>query len=321
MTEAHREDHFSRGIHGQHGTDRGRLCALCASVLKISVWSVQSVACILGDWHSRLHWAPMRYAEYAPPPSLAAVVDCFWILEGEGSGTPEPIIPDGRIEIVLHYGARFEQHYVDGRVERQPASMIVGQMLAPICIGHLGRAGVAAIRLRPAAARAVVRCRAADITGRVVDLEALFGPTGTLRERLALARDDRTRTDLLARWLGAIVRAAPAREVDSAVTTIAASAGTIDLVAVASATGLSLRQLERRFLADVGVAPKTFARTIRLQAALRRIAGGQPLVDVAIACGYYDQPHMTRDFGRLADTSPAAWQQYAGSLTPLFVGR
>jgi hypothetical protein len=31
--------------------------------------------------------------------------------------------------------------------------------------------------------------------------------------------------------------------------------------------------------------------------------------------------YMTRDFSRLAETSPAAWQQYAGSLTPLFVGR
>jgi hypothetical protein len=27
------------------------------------------------------------------------------------------------------------------------------------------------------------------------------------------------------------------------------------------------------------------------------------------------------DFGRLAETSPAAWQRYCGSLTPLFVGR
>jgi len=194
-------------------------------------------------------------------------------------------------------------------------------MLAPISIGHCGRAGVAAIRLRPAAARAVVGCSAAEITGRVVDLEALFGSTGTLRERLALAQDDRARIVLLEDWLTAIVRAAPAREVDGAATAIALSGGTVDLLTVASGTGLSLRQLERRFLADVGIAPKTFARTVRLQAALRRIAEGQPLADVAIACGYYDQPHMTRDFSRLAETSPASWQQYAGSLTPLFVGR
>ncbi len=263
----------------------------------------------------------MRYAEYAPSPRLAHVVDCFWILEGEGSGAPEPIIPDGRVEIVLHYGARFEQHHPGGRVERQPASLIVGQMLAPISVGHRGRAGVAAVRLRPAAARAVVRCSAAEITGRVVDLEALFGSTGTLRELLALAPDDRARLRLLEQWLDTMVRTAPSLEVDAAVTAIAGSAGTIDLVNVAMNTGLSLRQLERRFLADVGVAPKTFARTVRLQAALRRIADGQTLADVAAACGYYDQPHMSRDFRRLAETSPAAWQQYGGALTPLFVGR
>ncbi|HMC77270.1 MAG TPA: helix-turn-helix domain-containing protein [Vicinamibacterales bacterium] len=263
----------------------------------------------------------MHDAEYPPPAALAAVVDCFWILEGEGTGVPEPIIPDGRIEIVLHYGVRFEQHHPGGRIDRQPASMIVGQMLAPICIGHRGRAGVAAIRLRPAAARAVVRCSAAEITGRVVDLEDLFGSTGSLRERLALAAGDRSRVALLERWLGAIVRGLPSLEIDAAVEAIAAASGAIDLRALAPRTGLSLRQLERRFQMDVGVAPKAFARTVRLQAALRRITGGEPLADVAIACGYYDQPHMTRDFGRLAETSPAAWQHYCGSLTPLFVGR
>ena len=263
----------------------------------------------------------MRYAEYAPSPALAAVADCYWILEGPGSGIPEPIIPDGRLEIVLHYGVRFERHHLDGTVERQPASLIVGQMLAPICLGYRGQAGVAAIRLRPSAARAVVRCSAAELTNRAVDLEDIFGSTAILRERLAAAADDGVRVRLLEGWLSSIVRSGPAREIDLAVTEIAASAGTIGLAGVAAATGLSLRQLERRFLTDVGLSPKAFARLVRLQAALRRVAEGQPLADVAHACGYYDQPHMTRDFGRLAETSPAAWQQYAGHLTQLFVGR
>jgi AraC-like DNA-binding protein len=154
-----------------------------------------------------------------------------------------------------------------------------------------------------------------------VELEAIFGATESLRERLAAARDDRGRVDLLAAWLGSIVRSGPTREIDGAAAAIASRAGRIDLVALASGAGLSLRQLERRFLADVGVTPKAFARVVRLQSALRRIAGGQALVEVALACGYYDQPHMAHDFSRLAETSPAAWRQYAGSLTPLFVGR
>jgi AraC-like DNA-binding protein len=263
----------------------------------------------------------MRYAEYAPSPALARIAECYWILEGHGTGVPEPIIPDGRIEIVLHYGVRFERHHVDGTVERQPGSLIVGQILAPMCLGYRGQAGVAAIRLRPAAARAVIRGAAAEVTNQSVDLEDMFGSTATLRERLALAPDDSARVRLLDEWLGSIVRDGVSEEIEAAVTEIVASCGTIGLSAVAGATGLGVRQLERRFLTDVGIAPKTFARLVRLQAALRRIAEGQPLADVAHACGYYDQPHMTRDFGRLAETSPAAWQQYAGHLTQLFIGR
>ena len=89
----------------------------------------------------------MRYAEYAPSPALAAVADCYWILEGHGTGVPEPILPDGRFEIILHYGVRFERHHVDGTIERQPASMIVGQMLAPICVGYRWSVAAAARRL------------------------------------------------------------------------------------------------------------------------------------------------------------------------------
>ena len=265
---------------------------------------------------------PMRYAEYPPSPAAAAIVDCYWILEGEGTGVPEPIIPDGRIEIILHYGARFERHHLDGRVERQAPAMLVGQILAPISLGYHGCAGVAAIRLRPEATRAVTGCSAADVTGQFIDLDVLFGATASLRERLALAPDDQERVRLLDRWIGSrAMRGAPAREVSATVAAITASAGSVDLRAMAFAAGVSLRQLERRFLADVGMPPKTFARIVRLQAALTRIAGGDSLADAAHACGYYDQPHMTRDFARLAETSPAAWQHHAGHLTPLFVKR
>ena len=263
----------------------------------------------------------MRYAEYPPSPALAGVVDCYWVLEGDGTGVPDPILPDGRVEIILHYGVRFERHLPSGRIELQDRSFVVGQMLAPACIGHRGRAGVAAVRLRPAAIGGVLGCEASEITGRFVDLDALFGRTDTLRERLALAAGDAHRVRLLEEWMAARVCAAPPRDMTAAVATIVAHGGSVDLSRLASDCGISLRQLERRFLAGVGVTPKVFARLVRLQAALRRISAGDPLADVAHACGYFDQPHMARDFSRLAETSPSAWQAHAGSLAPLFVGR
>src|SRR4029079_4962761 len=196
----------------------------------------------------------MRYAEYPPSPALAALVDCYWIREGNGCGVPEPIIPDGRVEIVLHYGVRFERHHPDGRIERQDAAVVVGQRLAPISIAHRGGAGVAAIRLRPEAARAVTGCDATAITGSFVDLEALCGAIRSIRraiavhagreapvrsrgEQLALPADDAARVRLLERWLAPRLRTAPSRQVAATVAAIKAQAGMVDLASLAAAGG------------------------------------------------------------------------------------
>src|SRR5260221_3419279 len=143
----------------------------------------------------------MRYAQYQPSPRLAPVVECYWILEGPGAAAPAPILPDGRVEIILHFGDRFERHHPGGGVERQDPALFVGQILAPIHLACPGRAGVAAIRLAPAAARALGGGTAAELTGHSVDLGVLASGAETLRERLALASDDLARVRLLEEWL------------------------------------------------------------------------------------------------------------------------
>lgn len=61
-------------------------------------------------------------------------------------------------------------------------------------------------------------------------------------------------------------------------------------------------ELERAFRAHVGVSPKTFARIARFGAAWRALElGGRP---VEIAQGYFDQPHLVRDFVAFACDSP-----------------
>ena len=100
--------------------------------------------------------------------------------------------------------------------------MIVGQMLAPISIAHRGAAGVAAIRLRPEATHAVIGCDATAVTGSFVELEALFGSIGSLRDQLALAADDDVRVRLLETWLSPRARRTPSREVRATVAAIKA---------------------------------------------------------------------------------------------------
>jgi AraC-like DNA-binding protein len=79
---------------------------------------------------------------------------------------------------------------------------------------------------------------------------------------------------------------------------------------VAERFGLSERQLRRRFVAAVGYGPKTLEGVFRMRRAMSLSdtisADGIRLraADVAMAAGYADQPHMTREMRRLTGMTP-----------------
>src|SRR6185436_19981456 len=79
---------------------------------------------------------------------------------------------------------------------------------------------------------------------------------------------------------------------------------------LADRTGLSDRQLRRRFEAAIGYGPKMFQRIARfrrwLGLAQATPPDGRRLVDLAAEAGYADQPHLTREVTRLAGLPPAA---------------
>ncbi len=261
----------------------------------------------------------VRYAEYPPAPRLAALVERFWFLDGDAAGAADAIIPDGRVELVVHYGGPIWRHRHGADPVRQPSALLVGQMLEPVVLAPHGYTAVAAIRMRPAAARAFLGFSMRDVAGEFVDLESIHPSIRAVRDRLGEARDDPARIRALEAWLATLTCRAPRRHVEGVVETILQSGGRAAIDRVAFGTGVSVRQLERQFQQDVGLPPKAFSRIVRLQAALRRIREGRPLSDVALACGYYDQAHMTRDFRQLAAMSPGAWQTHSGELAPLFV--
>jgi AraC-like DNA-binding protein len=79
-------------------------------------------------------------------------------------------------------------------------------------------------------------------------------------------------------------------------------------------TGWSRRHMTERFRLALGVSPKTYARLCRFEYAsflLDRLLEGtgptRTLADVALAAGYYDQSHLTRDFVSLAGMTPGAY--------------
>ncbi|WP_280152227.1 helix-turn-helix domain-containing protein [Piscinibacter sp. XHJ-5] len=74
---------------------------------------------------------------------------------------------------------------------------------------------------------------------------------------------------------------------------------------------LSERSVQRRFVAEFGLAPKVFLRLVRIQHALRLLQQrcAAPLADLALACGFSDQAHLTRELRVLAGFTPTALQE------------
>ena len=82
--------------------------------------------------------------------------------------------------------------------------------------------------------------------------------------------------------------------------------GQVQLPALAQATGLGTRQFERRFVTEVGMRPKLFARIARFEAALDYKARFKETswTSVAHHFSYYDQMHMIHDFGEFTGGTP-----------------
>ncbi len=82
-----------------------------------------------------------------------------------------------------------------------------------------------------------------------------------------------------------------------------ATAG-VPVGAMAARLGMSTRQLHRRCLPAFGYGPRHLTRVIRFGRAREAIQVGAPLAQVAAACGYADQAHLTREVRALAGTTP-----------------
>jgi AraC-like DNA-binding protein len=94
---------------------------------------------------------------------------------------------------------------------------------------------------------------------------------------------------------------------------LANSQGRARIGAISGRLEWSRRKLVDKFRHEFGLPPKSVARIIRFNAA-QAMAGGmlQPQwADIAAACGYADQAHLTREFSELAGRPPAAWRATA----------
>jgi AraC-like DNA-binding protein len=266
----------------------------------------------------------MNYREYVPVERLTPFVECLWTLEGHArslGGEAQPVLPDGRTELVVHFGDPFER-IEGGVVERQPSVLFAGQLAHRLLLRPTGCISVLGVRFRPHGAAAFIREPQGRLIGLTIDaanVSADLGLTGRhVREQ---AQSLNAAVKLIQKCL--IERLPPPStdaRVARAVAAIDRGDGLIGIEDLAASLDTTRRHLERLFQQQVGMSPKRLARITRFQRAVRVLDGaGSPTGTLAAhACGYADQAHFIREFRELAGCSPGRHLLDRAELTGFF---
>lgn len=242
-------------------------------------------------------------------------VECMWEMRGD-SGV-QRVVTDARVEIVFHLAHGFEQQR-GGRWAPQPQAIVAGQITRPLLIRPTAPVDTFGIRLKSWAAGAVIGCDAASFTDCISDGAAIHRKWALLLERLGNA-PARQRLDLAR---DAMRLSARGERLVGAVQLAEALSGQCTVDALARASSLSARQLDRLFYRNVGVGPKLFLRMLRFRSVFVRVRdqSNTNWAAVAAAAGYNDQSHLNRDFRQFAGCSPTASTDDASDLARHFTG-
>jgi AraC-like DNA-binding protein len=216
-------------------------------------------------------------------------------------------LPFGGLPLIVSFGPKFRVSGLGGAGGGTFRSFVAGLHEGWVTTEFIGESAGMQINLNPLGAFALLGRPMYELANRTVALEDLLPDGGRLGERLGAARGWDARFALLEATLRArFARAKPASEAIAwAWGQLERSSGRIRIGALADTIGCSRKHLVARFRDELGLAPKALARVLRFERAhaLLQKPGAKP-GDVAAACGYYDQPHLNREFRELAGTTP-----------------
>ena len=200
--------------------------------------------------------------------------------------------------------------YGEQVVGKSPLTVVVGpQTYRRLEMRLRGTINTFAISLQPDGMHKLFSIPARELADHDFEAHSVLGSfTTQLGERLGNSRSFTERVRIAEEAL--LPRALASDGLDSvsaAAQRIISASGREGIPALAARAGLSLRQFEKRFMQQVGMRPKLFARIARFEAALEHKArfATKSWTDVSQAFGYYDQMHMIHDFAEFTGESPS----------------
>lgn len=212
------------------------------------------------------------------------------------------------MNLIFHRGNRLLSVHDN---ELHPRAFLSGQERTFADLQYDGQVDMISVVFRPAGVRAFF-----DLpTGRLAGLRLTAGDLeerelSALEASLTSTEEDSICILLIEQFLlRRLMRLAEynLKRIENSIRLI--DSGETNVAALADAACLGCKQFDRIFSDYVGMHPKEFARTIRFQRALHLLESDPAMGRAALAadCGWYDQPHMIREFRALSGYTPGEY--------------
>jgi len=269
----------------------------------------------------------MYYQQYKPSASLAAFIECYWILRTQNPGcSRQRLIPGGRVEIIFNLGAEVSWMISE---DNESAAILQNQ------VGVMGQRNkifyaslnspvyLIGIRLKSGALNAFTDIPATDLLNKLLHAEDVFGShVKDWIEKIQSADSENEKflaLDALA-LSGLCNKNIELGKMQSMLDCVRNMDEPFSIAALSHQSGWGYKKLERSFLKYTGYSPKQYMRIIRFNKALREIdRGTQSLTAIGFDCGYYDQAHFIKDCIHLTGTTPGRLQTNEQAIANLLI--
>ncbi|AXG75013.1 AraC family transcriptional regulator [Flavobacterium arcticum] len=254
----------------------------------------------------------MEYKTYMPCKELAKQVKLYWSLEtkdNDASHERERIFPDGCIELIFNYGDRFKKYETNGEFHLQPYNFIHGQLKTYFELQATGKIGIFSARFHPAGLQPFINFNVDSFTDSTLTVSEVWEQGGEiLAIEMLYCATHKERIKTLENFLinKKQILKIDNTPVEHCVNSILKTIGAITIESLSVELSISKRQLERRFIAAVGISPKLLARIVRFQHVLQLIESKtfKSFTTVAYEGGFYDQAHFIKDFKDFTGLNP-----------------
>ena len=245
----------------------------------------------------------MEFHTHVPAEPLSAFVDLMWIAEGYAAPhARERVLPTGSMDLVIGFG---DDDPVGSAIAGARSEFFVLDTSKPF--------SVIGVRFAIGGGCAFFDPPAGELHNLSVPLDCVWGRSfvSILREQLMEAPTPTAKFQILENALRRNLRG---RWTHPAVFSALRAFSATRFRSVGSVTeqiGLSPRRFADVFRNQVGLTPKLLCRIKRFQRVLDAVDTPRDIdwVDIALRCGYFDQPHFIHDFRAFSGMTPTAYLQ------------